>query len=154
MRLLHDMINQRAEETYTGPPLGSAKTNDFIGIDGYYRHWVTHWFTTAEALRDEMKAEGLLNTAQEIQDWIDVNYTYSDRYWNDNYVPFNADRKLGQNQYASRYIDGRHGSPNLGKGLRFYGDPTDYHDVKIHKEDYDKFRSRVLDHLAKTRGIG
>ena len=59
------------------------------------------------------------------------------------YRLFNEDRALGQNQYASRYIDGRHGYPNLGEGLRFRGDIGDYHDIYIHNDDYDTFRDRV-----------
>ena len=64
------------------------------------------------------------------------------------FVPYNSDRKLGQNQYVSRYIDGRHGSPELGKGLRFDGDPKDYHNVLIHKDDLAEFQTRVRRELS------
>lgn len=47
-----------------------------------------------------------------------------------------------QAQYVSRCIDGRHGLPNLGEGLRFLGRPEDYHDVKIHRDDVDEFVRR------------
>jgi hypothetical protein len=55
--------------------------------------------------------------------------------------------RLGeQAQYASRYIDGRLDYPNLGKGLRFEGDPSDYHDVRIHKADVEEFVRRWQEH--------
>lgn len=47
-----------------------------------------------------------------------------------------------QSQYASRAIDGRHGWPNLGKNLRFNGNPSDYHDVEIHRDDVAEFVKR------------
>lgn len=47
-----------------------------------------------------------------------------------------------QCQYASRAIDGVHGAPNLGEGLRFKGDPRDYHNVRIHKDDVAEFVRR------------
>lgn len=62
------------------------------------------------------------------------------------YRLFNEDRSLGQNQYASRYVDGRHGYPNFGEGLRFKGDPEDYHSLYIHIDDYDEFHRRVKKH--------
>ena len=65
------------------------------------------------------------------------------------YRPFNEDRALGQNQYASRYADGRHGSDDLGSDLRWIGDTSDYHDLYIHVDDYDVFHKRVLEHQAK-----
>lgn len=61
------------------------------------------------------------------------------------YVKFGdvARDQCGQQcQYASRYVDGRHGSPNLGEGLRFKGDPADYHFLMIHKDDVDEFVRR------------
>ena len=49
-----------------------------------------------------------------------------------------------QCQYGSRYVDGRlSGYPNLGKGLRFKGDPSEYHFLKIHKDDVEEFVKRV-----------
>jgi hypothetical protein len=59
------------------------------------------------------------------------------------FVPYNGDRELGQNQYVSRFINGRHGDPQLGIGLRFEGDPSDYHAVLIHKDDHAEFQRRV-----------
>ena len=63
------------------------------------------------------------------------------------YIPFGdvARKQLGmQAQYACRFLDGRHGSPNLGQGVRFkYKDPTDYHSIVIHKDDVDKFVAAV-----------
>jgi hypothetical protein len=57
----------------------------------------------------------------------------------------------GQSQYISRYAGGRHGSPDLGDGLRFKGSPADYHAMRIHGEDVPAFVERVLAH---ERSIG
>lgn len=66
------------------------------------------------------------------------------------YVPFNHDRRLGQNQYASRYIEGKHGSDNLGEGLRFSGlDKGSYHSILIHKDDLVEFHRRVQEAQQK-----
>jgi len=56
-----------------------------------------------------------------------------------------------QCQYVSRYVGGRHGSPDLGGGLRFQGDPTDYHDLLIHRDDVDEFVRRVEVHRRWVR---
>lgn len=62
----------------------------------------------------------------------------------DGYVSFNKDRRLGQNQYASRYTDGRVGSPNLGADLRWRNlDRGDYHFIRIHRDDLLTFHARV-----------
>lgn len=62
------------------------------------------------------------------------------------YVEFNKDRRLGQNQYASRNVDGRHGANNLGEGLRWKfregSDASDYHDIRIHIDDLEEFHRR------------
>jgi hypothetical protein len=48
-----------------------------------------------------------------------------------------------QTQYASYYISGKiRGYANLGDGLRFSGRYTDYHTVKIHKDDIEEFIRR------------
>jgi hypothetical protein len=69
------------------------------------------------------------------------------------WLPFGdvARGRLGQQcQYASRLIDGRHGSPRLGDGLRFQDrtggpvDVSDYHDIRIHRDDIETFVERVL----------
>lgn len=69
-----------------------------------------------------------------------------------------ARRQCGeQAQYCSRYIDGRHGSPHLGAGLRFRAlypdadgtrtvDPLDYHCIEIHRDDVAEFVRRVTEH--------
>lgn len=65
------------------------------------------------------------------------------------YVDFGQhvrDANLGQCQYVSRYVGGRHGSPDLSEGLRFEGDPTDYHFLRIHKDDVATFIERVRDY--------
>jgi hypothetical protein len=56
---------------------------------------------------------------------------------------------LGQCQYVSRYVGGRHGYPDFGEGLRFQGDPIDYHFLEIHKDDVDTFIERVKEHLHR-----
>jgi len=57
-----------------------------------------------------------------------------------------------QTQYASRYVNGFLGEyPNLGEGLRFDGDPSDYHSLAIHKDDVDEFVRRVKDY-KKSQG--
>lgn len=45
-------------------------------------------------------------------------------------------------QYASRYIDGRNGQPNLGAGLRFRGRVQDYHRILIHADDVEEWVRR------------
>lgn len=58
-----------------------------------------------------------------------------------------ARERCGQQaQYASRAIDGRLGYPNLGVGLRFKGDPRDYHRVLIHADDVEEFVRRWKAH--------
>lgn len=48
-----------------------------------------------------------------------------------------------QAQYGSQFIHGSiEGYPNLGQGLRFKGDPYDYHNVRIHKDDIEEFARR------------
>ena len=68
----------------------------------------------------------------------------------DGYVNFGevARRLLNQqSQYASRYMDGALDEyPNLGHGLRFQGEPLDYHSLKIHKDDIEQFVSGVREH--------
>ena len=56
-----------------------------------------------------------------------------------------------QAQYVSRYVGGRHGSPNLGEGLRFLGDPTDYHFLLIHEDDVEEFARRVDAYMREIR---
>lgn len=63
-----------------------------------------------------------------------------------------------QAQYASRLIDGRLGSPNLGAEIRFRGargaklDTANYHDIEIHKDDIERFVMRVLAHKQEHGG--
>lgn len=51
-----------------------------------------------------------------------------------------------QTQYASRYLDGRHGFADLGSDLRWIGHLGDYHGVRIHKDDVQTFIDRVKKH--------
>jgi len=57
--------------------------------------------------------------------------------------------RLGQQcQYGSRYILGRiEGYPALGEGLRFENlDRSDYHSIRIHRDDMDEFERRYRAH--------
>ncbi len=74
----------------------------------------------------------------------DVRVNYEDVITWIGFGTIARNRLSQQSQYASRMIDGRHGSPNLGDGLRFRGDPADYHDIKIHRDDIETFVGRVL----------
>ncbi|MFA6446131.1 MAG: hypothetical protein WCW14_02675 [Candidatus Paceibacterota bacterium] len=57
-----------------------------------------------------------------------------------------------QSQYASRYVNGMLGEyPNLSEGLRFDGNPEDYHELAIHKDDVVEFVRRVKEYLDKSR---
>ncbi len=75
----------------------------------------------------------------------------------DDYVDFGTVSRdlLGlQAQYGSRYLDGRVESPNLGIGLRYEcknEDCSNYHFIKIHKDDIGRFVSRV--YAYKTEGV-
>lgn len=80
----------------------------------------------------------------------------SEEFNDDGYSPFGdfCRSRLGQQcQYGSRYIDGRiEGYPALGEGLRFNNgkrwgktqdlDASDYHFVRIHRDDMDEFERR------------
>lgn len=68
----------------------------------------------------------------------------------DDYINFGdfARNVFGQQcQYASYYVTGKHGDPNLGVGLRFKNlDTGNYHDIKIHKDDTKIFEERYRKH--------
>ncbi len=58
-----------------------------------------------------------------------------------------------QPQYASRYVEGKiSGYPNLGEGLQFQGEPADYHELRIHKDDIREFIDRVRKY-KESRGL-
>lgn len=79
--------------------------------------------------------------AQAAHDWTSRYLQGADE---DGYVEFNADRRLGQNQYASRYANGAVDSPNLGSDLRWKNlDSGNYHSLLIHKDDLAVFHDRV-----------
>lgn len=68
--------------------------------------------------------------------------------------------KIGiQSQYASRYVAGGDGyancgsDPELGRVLRFRGDPGDYHGLEIHADDVDEFAARVKAAKQKEGGL-
>jgi len=57
-----------------------------------------------------------------------------------------------QCQYASRYVTGVAGFPNLSEGLRFRNvSPANYHNIEIHRDDVAEFVKRVQDH-RRARG--
>jgi hypothetical protein len=65
------------------------------------------------------------------------------------YVPFGdvaRQRLHEQCQYASRYLEGELGDPDLGSDLRWYGDTADYHGLQIHQDDVEEFVRRVRDY--------
>ena len=71
----------------------------------------------------------------------------------DGYVPFNEDRRLGQNQYASHYAKGILRSPDLGQGLRWKGlddSGGNYHIIRIHQDDLETFHRRVKAYREDT----
>lgn len=66
----------------------------------------------------------------------------------DGYLNFGdiSSGELGmQSQYGGRYVSGLD-RPKLSEGLRFLGNPHDYHDLRIHKEDAEEFIRRVREH--------
>lgn len=79
--------------------------------------------------------------------WIERYLQEADE---EGYVPFNADRRLGQNQYASRFIRGKQDYPNLGDGLRFKFEDKGYHFIRIHRDDLEEFHRRVKDFQSKN----
>ena len=62
-------------------------------------------------------------------------------------------KRLGlQCQHGSRYVDGAiDGWENLGKGLRFKGKASDYHSLKIHKDDVEEFVRRYKEYLNQFK---
>ena len=76
--------------------------------------------------------------------------------YGDDYVPFGgvAIEQCGEQcQYVSRYIQPHGpGAPDLGEGLRFRGDPRDYHDLWIHKDDVTEFVRRYKVHKLSIDG--
>ena len=60
-----------------------------------------------------------------------------------------AHGELGmQTQYASRYVSGID-RPDLAKGLRTRGNPADYHELEIHKDDVEEFIARVKKYKSR-----
>lgn len=59
-----------------------------------------------------------------------------------------------QTQYASYCIDGVvAGYPKLGDGLRFSGNPANYHSLGIHPDDIDEFMRRFHAYRAYDSGL-
>ncbi len=52
-------------------------------------------------------------------------------------------------QYLARYTEGTLDYPDLGEGLRFEGDPSNYHDMRIHLDDVKEFVRRMTDHRTR-----
>jgi hypothetical protein len=72
------------------------------------------------------------------------------------YVSFGdiARGRLGeQAQYMSRYVGGQLNKPDLSGGLRFLGDPADYHSLLIHEDDIEEFVSRVEAYRAERNRV-
>lgn len=72
------------------------------------------------------------------------------------YVKFgDVSRKLleKQCQYGVTYAFGDENCdcPNLGEGLRITGDPGNYSDVKIHKDDIDEFVRRYKEYKEQQK---
>jgi hypothetical protein len=64
---------------------------------------------------------------------------------NDDYINFGdfVRKECGmQCQYASFYLKGIAGYPDLSKDLRLKGDLKDYHSILIHKDDAIEFKKR------------
>jgi hypothetical protein len=51
---------------------------------------------------------------------------------------------------ASHFVDGIHGFPCLGKGLRFHGDPSIPRSLRIHLDDMDEFIARFRNFLRRS----
>jgi hypothetical protein len=49
-----------------------------------------------------------------------------------------------QCQYGSHYLCGLDGYKHHGKGLRYSGSDSSYHDIKIHKDDAKIFKERMM----------
>lgn len=62
MKLLFDLINERARTSYTSNPDLSDTEN--------WKIWVAYWLGTAENIRIEMDKAGLSKTAEAIQEII------------------------------------------------------------------------------------
>ncbi|MFT7645149.1 MAG: hypothetical protein ACI9BF_000820 [Candidatus Paceibacteria bacterium] len=55
-----------------------------------------------------------------------------------------------QSQYLSYYVEGRvRGYPKLGEDIRFEGHPTDWHQLRIHRDDVEEFVSRVKEYKSQ-----
>ena len=93
------------------------------------------------ALRDD---DGYLTA--NISDIADMDPEWIEPYLKEeelDYVPFNADRRLGQNQYVSRYARGI-SDVDLGVDLRWKNlHDGNYHIITIHKDDLVEFHRRV-----------
>jgi hypothetical protein len=58
---------------------------------------------------------------------------------------------LGQAWFPHHHVGGQMDSPDLSQGLRFKGEPSDYHDLKIHRDDVETFIKRVK--AYRFRGV-
>lgn len=79
-QLIYDMINDRAVETWKGPGFSSEEFKQD------YNQWIKHWFKSAEDIRHEFEAEGLLETAQFVKDWIATNQRFCEGDYGDDDV--------------------------------------------------------------------
>ena len=69
MKILYENINREAEQTF-----GEKITRET------YRKWVNHWFATAEARKDKLEDEGLVETANYLQNIIDEQRKIQERF--------------------------------------------------------------------------
>jgi len=100
---------------------------------------------------------GVVEKTGEIDETPDGTIGYETRIihpeFNDGgYSPFGdfSRSRLGEQcQYGSRYITGRiEGFPSLGEGLRFLNaERSDYHSIRIHRDDMDEFERRYRAYL-------
>ena len=58
-----------------------------------------------------------------------------------------------QCQYASWYVGGFRNTPDLSGGLKFEGDPDEYHSLKIRRGDVAEFINRVQEYRRQS-GLG
>lgn len=63
-------------------------------------------------------------------------------------------RKLGQTQYISLFVNphpqAREDGTPYFSDIRIEGDPNDYYDFKIHRDDVEKFIEKWLEYKKET----
>jgi hypothetical protein len=69
MKILYEDINREAEQTF-----GDEITRETYG------KWVDHWFATAEARKTKLEDEGLVETANHLQNIISEQRKAQERF--------------------------------------------------------------------------